>query len=280
MARVRRSLRLKRVGHGGTLDPAATGVLPIAIGKATRLLQYLRHDKAYRATVRFGMKTATDDLEGEVLTATPVPWLTLEKIEPLLPQFAGTIQQIPPSYSAIQIGGKRLYELARAGEAVEAPVRSVEVYQIKILDWRSGDFPELDLAIDCGPGTYIRSIARDLGDALNTGGTLAALTRTASSGFSLEDSLTLDDLEQQVKIGMFHPVPPDQALSHLTAVELPVDEARRWSQGQKIEYPDGDRPIQPGICQVHQTEGQFLGIGQLITAQPLLIPKLVWGTDS
>lgn len=116
VARVRRLLHLKRVGHGGTLDPAAIGVLPIALGRATRLLQYLSHDKAYRATVRFGVRTATDDMAGEVLAADPCPQLTLPEVQKFLPQFLGKIQQIPPSYSAIQVGGKRLYELARAGK--------------------------------------------------------------------------------------------------------------------------------------------------------------------
>ena len=172
---MRRLLRLKRVGHGGTLDPAATGVLPIALGKATRLLQFLRQDKAYRATIQLGITTTTDDLEGEIIASQATVGLRRDQVLRALQLFEGTIQQVPPSYSAIQVQGKRLYDLARAGEKVEVPARTVEVFKIEILDWRPGDFSELDVAIACGSGTYIRAIARDLGASLQTGGTLAAL---------------------------------------------------------------------------------------------------------
>ncbi|HEY9640378.1 MAG TPA: tRNA pseudouridine(55) synthase TruB [Coleofasciculaceae cyanobacterium] len=286
VARVRRLLRMKRVGHGGTLDPMATGVLPIALGKATRLLQYLQHDKAYRGTVRFGVRTATDDLEGEVLTSTPVPSLTLAQVQPYLSKFQGQIQQIPPSYSAIQVGGRRLYDLARAGEAVEAPVRSVTVYRMEVLDWRSGDFPELDVAIACGAGTYIRSIARDLGDVVDTGGTLAALTRTFSNGFDLADSLTLEALEEQIQADQFVPVAPESALQHWPAIHLPAELAKRWGQGQKIaieQIPAASLEqalAAPGFYRIYHEDGRFLGIAEAIASQNhLLIPKLVWDVD-
>src|SRR6478672_6237294 len=206
VAKVRRLLKQKRVGHGGTLDPAATGVLPLAIGRATRLLQFLRSDKAYRATVRLGVRTTTDDLEGETLSAEAAPELALESVRAALPQFVGQLQQIPPAYSAVQVEGRRLYSLARAGEAIEVQARAVEVYGIEVLDWRSGDFPELDLAIACGPGTYIRAIARDLGEVLGVGGTLAALTRSESCGLTLADSLSFADLEAQLTAGTFTPI--------------------------------------------------------------------------
>ncbi|NJO42390.1 MAG: tRNA pseudouridine(55) synthase TruB [Cyanobacteria bacterium CRU_2_1] len=277
VARVRKLLRLKRVGHGGTLDPAATGVLPIAIGKATRLLQYLSHEKAYRATIRFGVKTTTDDLEGDVLTANPVPWLTLANVQPQLSQFEGTIQQIPPSYSAIQIGGKRLYALARAGEAIEAPVRTVEIYRIEVLDWRSGSFPELDVAIACGTGTYIRSIARDLGDALETGGTLAALTRTHSNGFKLENSLTLEIFAEQLQSATFQQIAPDIPLQHLTTITLSTEPAKRWCQGQRL-VNQANESSADSIARIYHENGQFLGIGRSVVSQGewVLLPKLVW----
>jgi len=283
VARVRRLLHMKRVGHGGTLDPAATGVLPIALGKATRLLPYLQQDKAYRGTVRFGIRTATDDLEGEVLTSHPASTLTLAQVQSYLPKFAGQIQQIPPSYSAIQVGGRRLYELARAGEAIAAPMRSVEVYSIEALDWRSGDFPELDLAIACGAGTYIRAIARDLGEFMETGGTLAALIRTCSSGFVLENSLTFETLESQIQTHQFVPISP-QAVLRWGAIALPEGLAKRWNQGQRIdlaEIPSFSLPPEmtlPTFYQIHHEEGHFLGMGEVIPLQEatLLIPKLVW----
>lgn len=277
VAKVRGILRLKRVGHGGTLDPAATGVLPIALGKATRLIQFLSHDKAYWATIRFGLRTTTDDLEGEPLQSAPVPGLTLEMIQELLPQFQGKIEQIPPRYSAIQVQGRRLYDLARAGEEIDLPIRSVEVYDIQILDWRSGDFPELDVAIACGAGTYIRSIARDLGARLKTGGTLAALTRTLSSGFALTDSLTLEQLTEQVQQARFEAIAPAAGLQHLPAVILPVETAQRWCQGQRIVIPA--RPIGESICRVHHEHGGFLGIGAAIASEDgtLLMPQVVLG---
>jgi tRNA pseudouridine55 synthase len=276
VARVRKILRTKRVGHGGTLDPAATGVLPIAVGRATRLLQYLSHDKAYRGTVRFGVRTATDDLEGEVLSAIPCPHLTLTDIQAVLPQFLGQVQQIPPSYSAIQVDGKRLYDLARAGEVVEAPVRTVEVFGIEVLAWRSGDYPELDVAIACGTGTYIRAIARDLGEVLHTGGTLAALERTLSNGFELANSVTLEALAARVEAGEFEAAAPELALSHMQSLTLPGDMAKRWCQGQKIV---DERFQELGVYQIRHEDGNFLGIGEQVWVEDgiLLIPKLVWG---
>ncbi len=276
VARVRRITQLKRVGHGGTLDPTATGVLPLALGKATRLLQYLRQDKAYEATIQLGITTTTDDLEGEIVTSTPVSGLSLEAVKVALKPFEGIIQQIPPSYSAIQVQGKRLYNLARAGEKVEVPVRTVEVLKIEILDWRDGDFPQLDLAIACGSGTYIRAIARDLGAALQTGGTLAALTRTASSGFDLVGSLTLAQLEDNLQQGTFSPIPPAAALQHLGSIILPAISAQRWCQGQHIPW-NALASSTDALC-VHHEDGHFLGITQLVNLdeQPLLIPQMVF----
>jgi tRNA pseudouridine55 synthase len=270
VAKVRKFLRLKRVGHAGTLDPAATGVLPIAFGKATRLLQYLPDDKAYHATIRLGVRTTTDDLEGEVISENACTGLTLEAIIAQLPQFFGKIDQIPPSYSAIQVDGKRLYDLARQGVAVEAPMRTVEVFNIDILDWREGEFPELEIAIACGAGTYIRAIARDLGEALQTGGTLAGLQRTVSSGFELSSSITMSDLEAQLQAGTFEPIAADVPLQHLLAVTLPADDARKWCQGQKIACED---QLEFSLLRVYSEDNIFLGIGKY--QDNLLIPTMV-----
>lgn len=275
VARVRRILRLKRVGHAGTLDPAATGVLPIALGKATRLLQFLPSQKAYQARIRFGVTTTTDDLEGEILTSQSVPHLQLEQIQEILPQFRGKIEQIPPLYSAIHVQGKRLYELARKGENIEVPSRTVEVFEIKILNWYPGDFPELEIAIACGSGTYIRSIARDLGAILNCGGTLANLIRTESSGFSLENSLTLETLETQVQQQTFFPLSPTLALNHLTTITLSDESAKRWCQGQSIAVDS--QTIEPHSVSVYDQENQLLGIGKYIetSEQVSLAPQVV-----
>ncbi len=286
VAKVRKLLRLKRVGHAGTLDPKATGVLPIALGKATRLLQYMRQDKAYIATVRLGVKTTTDDLEGEVIATQPATGLTLENVAPLLKLFEGTIRQVPPQYSAIQVEGKRLYDIARAGKTVEVPARTVEVSRIEVLDWRPGEFPEIDLEIACGTGTYIRAIARDLGDYLNTGGTLASLIRTQSSGFHIADSLTLEELETHLQQGTFEPIPPTAALEHIPAVILSPTPAKAWCQGQRLKADSEQWTIEttviPSILRVHDQEGRFLGIAQYSssTDEPLLIPKMVFEPES
>lgn len=269
VAKTRKLLRIKKVGHAGTLDPAATGVLPIAIGKATRLLQYLPTNKAYKATIRLGVQTTTDDLQGEIISQQSVTELNLSTVKTALQQFEGKIEQIPPSYSAIQVDGKRLYDLARLGEKVEAPVRNVEVYNIDILDWRVGKFPELDVNIVCGGGTYIRAIARDLGAILNTGGTLAALQRTVSSGFNLADSITLTELEVKLKAEEFQPMVADAPLQHLPEITIAATEARRWCQGQKISV---DSQVSQ-IARIYNEERLFLGIGEL--KEELLIPRMV-----
>lgn len=276
VAKVRRILGMKKVGHGGTLDPLATGVLPIALGKATRLIQYLPNLKAYRATVRFGVRTSSDDLDGDILSQSPVPNLSLETVRQALPQFLGKIEQIPPKYSAIQVEGKRLYELARSGVEVEVPSRQVEVFKIDVLDWRSRDFPELDLAITCGGGTYIRAIARDLGEAVQTGATLAQLQRTESSGFNFGESLTLDELEALKAEDAFVPLAPERAIAHLPKAMLAGDRAKRWCQGQRVEleqpHPDAE------FMAVFDENGGFLGIGTWKPgeSQPLFAPKLVF----
>ncbi len=275
VAKVRRLLKLKRVGHAGTLDPAATGVLPLALGRATRLLQFLPSDKAYHATIRFGLTTTTDDLEGEILSSEAVAELRLEQIQAIFPQFRGKIEQVPPRYSAIHVQGKRLYDLARQGETVEIPKRTVEVFNLETLDWHPGEYPELKVAIACGSGTYIRSIARDIGEILSTGATLAALIRTQSSGFCLDESLTLETLETQIQQDSFQPISPSIPLQHLSAITLSAPEAQRWCQGQRI--PVSVQQLNNSPLRVYHPEGQFLGIGQLLNSDLSLIlaPQVV-----
>lgn len=275
VAKVRRSLKIKRVGHGGTLDPLATGVLPIAIGPATRLLNYLPTGKAYRARIRLGVQTATDDLEGEVIAMPSAAHLTLSEVEPLLKEFVGTIDQIPPAYSAIQKDGKRLYALARQGIAVEVPMRQVEINQITVLNWYPGEFPEIELAIACGGGTYMRAIARDLGQKLGVGGTLAALERTLSCGMEIAESLTFEQVFEQQSQGNLRLLSPEQALSHLPRFDLSEGESLGWLQGKAIALT---QPLIPGSmgCAFDPT-GQFLGIGAIaFSAEMVLLqPKVV-----
>ncbi len=289
VAKVRRILKTKKVGHGGTLDPAATGVLPIAVGKATRLLSFLPEKKGYKAKIRFGVQTNTDDLEGEVIQSQNASELTLAQVQPLLEQFIGEIEQIPPAFSAIQQGGKRLYELARKGEVVQVPKRIVNIHQIEVLNWQTGEFPELTLTITCGGGTYIRAIARDLGYLLNVGGTLAALQRTESCGMTLAESMTLEQLESHSSQAAFSLICPDLPLQNLKSVTLSPTEAQRWCQGQKIPLDlaltkSEEAPaFQAGVSltalavRVYQAETAFLGIGELENSGEVqvLSPKVV-----
>jgi tRNA pseudouridine55 synthase len=191
--RVRRALGTRRVGHTGTLDPFATGVLPVCVGKATRLARFLSEgEKAYRATVRLGFATTTDDLTGEPL-GPPVPVrLDHEALKEACAALEGPLRQLPPAYSAKRVEGRRLYELARRGVAVERETVPVVVYALVVTGVRS---EEVDLEVRCSPGTYIRALARDLGERLGVGGHLAALRRTHSGGFGLEGAVAWDEID-------------------------------------------------------------------------------------
>jgi tRNA pseudouridine55 synthase len=263
VAKMRGLLRIKQIGHGGTLDPAATGVLPLAVGKATRLLQFMPENKAYRARIRFGVVTDTDDLQGAVLETKSVRDIDLEKVKLLLEDFIGRIQQIPPIYSAIQKDGQRLYDLARQGKAVEVEARTVEIQQIEVLGWQAGEYPELELEIKCGAGTYIRSIARDLGSKLGVGGTLAALERTESCGLHLVESVTIEEAIARIKDNSLHFISVDRTLAHIPAAFLADSEAVRWCQGQIVrgilEEEMGEEEI---FTRVYRENGAFLGIGR------------------
>ncbi|MFN4279929.1 tRNA pseudouridine(55) synthase TruB [Thermosynechococcus sp.] len=263
---LRRRLRLKRIGHGGTLDPMATGVLPIALGAATRLLPYLRDRKAYIGTVRFGLTTTTDDITGDLCQEQPAGHLTLEAVQAQLPQFIGRIAQLPPAYSAIQVDGRRLYARARLGEVVSVPPRIVEIYDIAVLDWQPGEHPDLTLRITCGGGTYIRALARDLGTALGVGGTLAALQRIESGGLKIEESHSLESISPE-----HLPLRSPQAvLAHLPWRELNDAQLSDWCHGRPIVC--GDLP--PAGTLVGVTfAGVCVGIGA--SGGDRLQPKVV-----
>lgn len=199
VARVRHFTRVKRTGHGGTLDPMAEGVLPIAVGQACRLIDYLASDKQYYGEILLGRTTSTDDVEGETIEEREASHLTIEAIREKLPQFRGEIQQHPPMISAIKIGGRRMYNMVRNGNAPEnTPVRTVFVHQLDEVDINP---PVVSIRVSCGKGTYIRSIARDLGETLGVGGTLSKLVREKAGKFELKDSHTLETLESCAKAG-------------------------------------------------------------------------------
>ncbi|PSR18072.1 tRNA pseudouridine(55) synthase TruB [filamentous cyanobacterium CCP3] len=273
---VRRLLGVKKVGHGGTLDPLAEGVLPVAVGRATRLLPYLPEGKAYRAIVRFGLTTTTDDLEGDILTQQVADRLSVEDIAAHLPEFEGTIDQVPPAFSAIQVQGQRLYDLARKGREVTVPTRTVVIHHLTPQHWQPGKQPELTLDIACGPGTYIRAIARDLGDRVGTGATLAHLIRTRSGGFDVTHSLSIETVTDLVKTQGLELVDPAAALAHLPAIALVPDLARRWQQGQKFPPPVEIPPNTPYRV-LNDASDEFLGIAQFEEREegPILKAKMV-----
>lgn len=276
VAKLRRLLKTKKIGHGGTLDPAATGVLPVAVGRATRLLSYLPGDKAYRAVVQLGTTTDTDDLDGTILTQTAANHLTKATVVEQLSYFQGTIQQIPPLYSAIHVNGQRLYDLARQGrtKALDVPSRTVVVHHIEVVGWQPGDTPHITLDIICGAGTYIRSIARDLGQRLAVGGTLASLVRTQSSGFTLNTSVSFDQLATAQE--PVQTISPAVAMGHLPQIVLSPEAGRRWCLGQRLSLEPTVKPEQP--LRVATATCSFLGIGifTIKHEQLCLVPKMVF----
>ncbi|APD48523.1 tRNA pseudouridine(55) synthase TruB [Synechococcus sp. CS-602] len=231
VARVRRRYGLKRVGHGGTLDPAVTGVLPIALGSATRLLPYLPGGKAYRGTIQLGLRTSSDDLTGELLERAAVPDLSPQLLDVCLEAFRGPILQRPPQVSAVHVDGERAYVRARRGETSALEPRPVTIHQLELLGW-DGDNQRLELAVSCSAGTYIRSLARDLGAALGCGGALACLRRTEALGFGLAGSVSLERLEEDPLPAL---QPPLAALAHLPQHRVLAHDWAGWRCGRSQE---------------------------------------------
>jgi tRNA pseudouridine55 synthase len=231
VSRARRAYGLRRIGHGGTLDPAVTGVLPLAIGSATRLLPYLSGEKSYRGTIQLGLRTSTDDLEGEVLEQLPLPALDAVALHDLLARFQGPIQQRPPQVSALHVDGERAYSRVRRGEQLLLPPRPVTIHQLVLLrcDAQRG---LLTVAVRCSAGTYIRSLARDIGDLLGCGGCLAELRRTAAHGFSLEQAVPLEALDADTPPPLLDPLPALAALPRQTLEEHQIE---GWRCGRKLE---------------------------------------------
>ncbi len=215
---IRRLLHIRRAGHGGTLDPLAEGVLPIAIGRATRLLPFLHEgEKLYRATILLGICTTTYDAEGEVTSIRPLPPLERRELEEALSSFQGEIEQVPPPFSAVRQGGRRLYERARAGEEVRPPLRRVRIFRLALLSWEP---PHLTLEVACGGGTYIRSLAHDLGGRLGCGAHLHRLVRLQVGPFHLEEALRPEELSALAARGRIQEalLPMDTPVRHWPAV--------------------------------------------------------------
>lgn len=229
VARVRKVLGTRKVGHGGTLDPDATGVLVLGIGRATRLLSYAQGDsKRYAARVRFGTSTTTQDASGEVLERK-LAEVTKEDVERELKAFRGTIDQVPPMVSAVKIGGERLYRKARRGESVERPARTVTIHSLEMSDFEGGAEPEVSLEIECSGGTYVRTLAHDLGANLGCGAHLASLRRTRSGAFSLDDAVPLDEVGPEALLPLL------DAVRGLPKLEVDEPTADKIAVGRPLE---------------------------------------------
>ncbi len=238
VGRLRRLLGTRKIGHAGTLDPMATGVLILGVNRATRMLGHLAlHDKRYLATVRLGESSNTDDADGEVVAVADASALTTDEVDRALDPQRGDILQVPTTVSAIKVDGRRAYALARAGEQVELKARPVTVSRLDVLGARSsGAVCEVDLDVECSSGTYVRAIARDLGAALGVGGHLTALRRTRIGRYSLDDAVVLGD-EPPALMSM-----ADAARLSFPVVELTADQARDVGFGRPLELPVPSNP--------------------------------------
>lgn len=237
---VRRTLSIKKVGHTGTLDPGVAGVLPICVGRATRLAEFITgSDKAYRAEITFGVTTSTQDGFGETLTEQDASHLTRGDVAYALARFHGPIEQVPPMVSAVKVGGKRLYELARQGVEVEREPRQVVIHKLQLLDFRPGPHPVAFVDVVCSKGTYVRTLAHDLGQMLQVGAYMSYLVRTRSGPFRLEQAATLEELAA----GQAALLPPAEALGGMPRATVTGPAAERLLHGVaprlRLAHPAG-----------------------------------------
>ncbi len=237
VSKLRGILKTRRIGHGGTLDPMATGVLPVFVGRATRGVEFFEHaEKTYEATIRLGLTTDTEDTSGTVLEEKEVS-VSEEDFLGVLPKFRGKIQQIPPMYSALKVNGQKLYDLARKGREVERQPREIEIFKLECLEFNGA---EARLLVNCSKGTYIRTLCKDIGEALGCGGCMAALRRVTAGEYTIGDAVTLDEL-----IAAENPEnylrPVDSMFRNYPAVTLTPNQEKRCRNGNafSVTHPDG-----------------------------------------
>ena len=270
VALVRRLSGVRRVGHGGTLDPFAAGVLPVFLGLATRLAEYHATDeKEYRAVVAFGARSTTDDVDGE-LTPVDAPAATRQDVELALETFRGAIEQIPPDYSAVRIAGRHAYELARHGRKPELRARAVAVHRLDLVEWDESDAsrPVATLELRVSSGTYVRALARDLGEKLGTGAYLGALTRTASGPFRIEKAHSLESVREAFAAGRGARLllPPDAGLDSYPRLSLPAPTLASLARGQAVRE-SSDAAVVEGaeggdLVRVGDEQGRLVAIAR------------------
>lgn len=253
VSKIRKIYQTKKVGHAGTLDPMATGVLPILIGQGTKISKYLiEHDKTYNATIKLGIKTTTGDLEGEITKTKAVPQLTEEMVENILQKFKGKQKQIPPMYSAIKINGKKLYEYARQGETIEIEPREIEIYDIKLKKLQKD---EISYEVSCSKGTYIRVLCEQIAEELQTIGTMKELTRIRVNQFLLSQTNTIEELEQsndkENKIVKIENIFEKEEKIILTQRELQL-----FLNGVQLTNKNKN-----GVYRIYDESNKFIGLG-------------------
>lgn len=271
VGRVRRILNERRVGHAGTLDPAAVGVLPVAVGDATRTIEYLSNaSKSYIAEVTLGITTDSFDGDGRVTSVTDPGPIDRETVAGALDAFRGEIAQVPPMFSAVQVAGRRLHELARAGVQVERAARMVTINALEIILWAP---PIFSLYIDCSKGTYVRSLVHDLGERLGTGAYLSNLVRVRTGPFTLADAVRLEQLPEMMESEPWPliAVHPDVALHDWDAAVIGPDATTRWRHGSPLPYAGRAGEI----VRVYDDAGVWLGVGQVAPEGQLLRPVKV-----
>jgi tRNA pseudouridine55 synthase len=260
---VRRILGERRVGHAGTLDPAATGLLPICVGQATRLVDYLHQQpKRYHCVLRLGERSTTMDVEGEVSRSGDAGAVDAAAVREALARFVGDIEQVPPMHSAVRHDGRHLYELARQGVDVERQPRPVTILEARLLEFRPGEVAEAEVDVLCGKGTYMRVLASDVGDALGTGGLLAWLERTAYGPMTVADSITVEQLgAMDDPAGALRPL--ELAVTFLPRLDLGPAQALQVQRGQSVWVPRLPDPRPRGACRAHNAHGDLLAVGEL-----------------
>lgn len=272
VGRVRRLLGQRSVGHAGTLDPAATGVLPVAVGDATRALEYLVDaSKTYLAEITLGLETDSHDLDGRLVREQDASAVSRDEVEMVIRRFVGDSLQIPPMHAAIKIGGKRLYELAHRGEFVERPPRPITIHELHLVDWQP---PAFSICVHCSKGTYIRSLARDIGSELGVGAVLSNLVRLGVGSLTLDDAWTLDALADLPIDALWETIAlhPDAPAAELPAAILEPDRRAAWLNGQRINLSG---PLAQETVRVYDGEGVWLGIGRIDPATQSLQPVKV-----
>lgn len=274
---VRKITGVKKAGHTGTLDPMATGVLPVALSGATRFIELIpNHDKAYKARVRLGLTTDTLDITGEVTGKYPIDCDT-DKIKKTVASFSGESMQTPPMYSAKSQGGVRLYSLARQGVNVKREQQKINVYKIEAFDFYDGEF---SLSVECSAGTYIRSLADDIGKALGCGAVLVSLCRTNANGFSLSDCVTLEKLRELAADGKISTVlkSTDEVLRSYEPINVTEPQATRFKNGGGL-FSDRIGSPETGLYRIYSPQNDFLGIGEVKTGSDLLSVRKVFTGD-